>query len=48
MTCDLSRIAHGGGGALSENFTLLALTVWAVKVFEDLEEKDDLLTQLIE
>ena len=39
-------MTRGGVCTIYKNFNFLALTVWARKQFEDLEEKDDSLDQL--
>ena len=47
MTPDTWHVTLGGGWTICQNFSSLALLVWARKWFEDLEEKDRWLNQLI-
>ena len=56
MTCDMWHMTHGtwhmtclelGGWTFSQNFNSLALAVFDLWYYEDLEEKADLLTQLM-
>ena len=42
VTYDMWHRTHGGGWTFSQNFSSLALTIWAGKWFEDLEENVDL------
>ena len=41
------HMTHGGGRTFSQNFSSLALTVWDLWHLEDLEEKDESATNLI-
>ena len=41
------HVTHSGGWTFSQNFSLLALIVWAGKGFEDLKEMDDSLNESI-
>ena len=43
----LDGVTLGGGWTFCQNFSYLAISVWAGKWFEDLEEKDRWITQLI-
>ena len=48
LTGDLSHVIHGVGWTCSQNVSPLALTVWVLWCFEDLEEKDsELIYQII-
>ena len=47
MTRDTLLVTLGGGWTICKNFRSLALLVWPGKWFEDLEEKDQSLNQLI-
>ena len=48
VTCDTWHVAHlGGGWTYSQNFSSLALTVCDLWYYEDLEEKDDSVTEWI-
>ena len=47
LTFDTLHVTQCGGWKFSQNFSFLALTVWDIWCFEDLEEKGDILIQLI-
>jgi hypothetical protein len=54
MTCDTWQVTHDtwhvprlGGWTFSQNFSSLALTVCEIWYYEDLEEKDEWINQLI-
>ena len=44
MTCDTWNVTYRGWWTLSQNFSSLALTVWELWFFEDIEEKDESVT----
>ena len=53
VTCDTKQVTHdrwhmthGEGCTFSPNFSSLALTVWDLWCFEDLEEKYEWMTKL--
>ena len=47
VTRDAWHVTLGGGWTFCQNFSSLALLVWAGKWFEDLDKKDDSLNQSI-
>ena len=47
VTRDMWHMTHLGGWTFSQNFSSLALTVCDLGYYEDLEEKDELLNELI-
>ena len=47
MTHDMWHVTHGMGWTFDQNVSFLALTVWELWCFENSEEKDDSVTELI-
>ena len=47
MKCNMWPVTHMGWWALFQNLRVLALTVWKLWFFEDGQEKDDWLAELI-
>ena len=45
VTCDMWHMTHSVGWKFSQNFSSLALTDWELWCFENMEEKDDWLSQ---